>query len=99
MEKKQRPQDKWNEKNGLVSRTYKLNKEIADKFDEACKTAGKSKKSQLERMMQEFIYDVELDVKKAKLLGLDCKHEDIKEEAAIKMARLLSVDEVGDKVL
>lgn len=53
--KKQRPQDKWNEKNGLVSKSYKLKKEIADQFDKACQVAGVSKKSQLERMMLEFI--------------------------------------------
>lgn len=56
--KKQRPQDKWNEKNGLVSKTYKLQKEIADAFAEACEHAGTSKKKQLEKMMLEFIEDV-----------------------------------------
>lgn len=55
MEKKQRPQDKWNANNGLVSKSYKLRKDIADGFDEACKAKGVSKKSQLEKMMLEFI--------------------------------------------
>ena len=54
MEKKQRPQDAWNERNGLVSRSYKLRKEIADAFADACEKAGVSKKSQLEKMMMEF---------------------------------------------
>lgn len=54
-EKKKRPQDVWNEKNGLVSKSYKLQKEIADQFDETCKRLGKSKKSQLEKMMMDFI--------------------------------------------
>lgn len=53
--KKQRPQDKWNEKNGLVPKTYKLQKEIAEAFAEACERAGTSKKKQLEKMMLEFI--------------------------------------------
>lgn len=54
-EKKQRPQDKWNAAHGLVSVSYKLNKDIADQFAEACKKIDKSKKSQLERLMLEFI--------------------------------------------
>ena len=55
--KKQRPQDAWNERNGLVSKTYKLQKVIADQFAEACEKAGVSKKSQLEKMMMQFIKD------------------------------------------
>lgn len=52
--KPKRPQDIWNEKNGLVSKTYKLKKEIVDDFAAACEIAGVSKKSQLEKMMTEF---------------------------------------------
>ena len=59
--KKQRPQDKWNKKNGLVSKTYKLQKEIADQFAEACEKVGVSKKAQLERMMTEFVKEVNGD--------------------------------------
>ena len=54
-EKKQRPQDAWNERNGLVSKTYKLQKDIADRFAAACDKAGISKKKQLESMMIKFI--------------------------------------------
>jgi len=54
-EKKIRPQDKWNAAHGLVSVSYKLTKSIADDFSEACNKAGVSKKSQLEKMMLEFI--------------------------------------------
>ena len=54
-EKKQRPQDKWNAAHGLVSVSYKLNKDIADQFAEACKKVNSSKKAQLERMMLAFI--------------------------------------------
>ena len=53
--KKIRPQDKWNAAHGLVTVSYKLTKSIADEFSEACKAAGVSKKSQLEKMMREFI--------------------------------------------
>lgn len=53
--KKIRPQDKWNKTHGLVSVSYKLNKSIADDFSNACIKAGVSKKSQLEKMMLQFI--------------------------------------------
>lgn len=58
-EKKQRPQDAWNERNGLVSKTYKLQKDIADRFAAACDQAGVSKKKQLEKMMMNFISEIE----------------------------------------
>lgn len=53
--KKKRPQDKWNESHGLISKTYKLKKDIAEQFAEACEQAGISKKAQLEKMMLEFV--------------------------------------------
>lgn len=56
--KPKRPQDAWNDRNGLVSKTYKLQKEIADDFAAACEAAGVSKKSQLEKMMLAFIEDI-----------------------------------------
>lgn len=59
--KKQRPQDAWNERNGLVSRSYKLQKEIADAFADACDKAGVSKKSQLEKMMMEFVNKIKAE--------------------------------------
>ena len=54
-EKKIRPQDKWNAAHGLVSKTYKLNSSIADGFAETCDRLGVSKKSQIEKFMQDFI--------------------------------------------
>ena len=39
-EKKKRPQDKWDEKAGLAPKTYKVNKEVAEEFRQACKEAG-----------------------------------------------------------
>lgn len=53
--KKKRPQDKWDEKAGLVSKTYKVNKEIAVEFQEACKKKGVSMGGQLNAMMKQFI--------------------------------------------
>ena len=54
-EKRIRPQDRWNAKAGLVSKSYKLKKELIDQFAEACQTAGVSQAGQLSKMMREFI--------------------------------------------
>ena len=57
-EKKQRPQDKWDEKAGLVPKTYKDDKEVAEEFKEVCKEVGVAMGTQLTRMMKEFIEEV-----------------------------------------
>lgn len=54
-EKKIRPQDKWNEKAGLISKSYKLKREVVEQFADACDKVGVSQASQLTKMMQEFI--------------------------------------------
>lgn len=58
-EKKIRRQDKWNESHGLVCKTYKLQKDIVERFNAACEMIGKSKKSQLEILMLDFCQQVE----------------------------------------
>lgn len=57
-EKKCRPQDKWDEKAGVISKTYKVNKEIAGEFQSACKKSGVAMGTQLTKMMKEFIEQV-----------------------------------------
>lgn len=54
-EKKIRPQDKWNAKAGLISKSYKLKRELVDAFADACEKAGVSQAGQLSMMMREFI--------------------------------------------
>jgi len=54
-EKKVRPQDKWNAKAGLVSKSYKLKQEIIEQFAEACEKAGVSQAGQITQMMKSFI--------------------------------------------
>nr|DAU15682.1 MAG TPA: transcriptional prepressor [Caudoviricetes sp.] len=54
-EKKIRPQDKWNAKAGLISKSYKLKRELVEQFAEACETAGVSQAAQLTKMMKNFI--------------------------------------------
>lgn len=54
-EKKIRPQDKWDKKAGMVSKSYKVNEKTAEEFKTACKRAGVSMGTQLTKMMREFI--------------------------------------------
>lgn len=54
-EKKIRPQDKWNAKAGLISKSYKLKRELVEAFADACEKAGVSQAGQLSMMMREFI--------------------------------------------
>ncbi len=53
-----RRQDKWDEKNGLISKTYKLKKDTVYAFKEACEKAEVSQSKQLMAMMNEFIKKV-----------------------------------------
>lgn len=54
-EKKIRPQDRWNAKAGLISKSYKLKKELVEEFATACNKAGVSQASQLTKMMKDFV--------------------------------------------
>lgn len=54
-EKKIRPQDKWNAKAGLISKSYKLKRELTERFAEACEKAGVSQAAQITAMMNTFI--------------------------------------------
>lgn len=49
---------KYEKKAGWVSKSYKLKKEVADEYAEACKKAGVSAAGQLTKMMKEFIKEV-----------------------------------------
>ena len=39
-ENKLRPQDKWDAKAGVISKTYKVNKNVAEEFQIVCKSAS-----------------------------------------------------------
>ena len=54
-ESKARPQDKWDAKAGLIPKTYKVNKEVAEEFQQLCKSKGIAMGKQLTKMMNEFI--------------------------------------------
>lgn len=46
---------KYEQKVGIIAKTYKLKRELTDAFADACKKAGVSQSAQLSKMMQEFI--------------------------------------------
>ena len=46
---------KYEEKAGLMSKAYKLKREVVDQFAEACDRAGVSQAAQLSKMMKDFI--------------------------------------------
>ena len=50
-----RATDKWQKKVGIISKSFKLKKELTDEFKEACEKAGVSQEAQISKMMREFI--------------------------------------------
>lgn len=56
--KKLRPQDRYDEKNGLKTCAYKLKADVAEAFKEACKKKGVSIGPTLTMLMQSFIDEV-----------------------------------------
>ena len=46
---------KYQEKVGLVSKSYKLKRELVEEFASACNQAGVAQSYQISTMMQEFI--------------------------------------------
>lgn len=47
--------DKWQKKVGIISKSFKLKKELTEEFKEACEKAGVSQAAQISKMMREFI--------------------------------------------
>lgn len=62
-DKKARPQDRYDKKNGLISKSYKISRETAEAFQNACKVVDVSMGAQLTSMMQDFIQQVEQEKK------------------------------------
>ena len=46
--------EKYTKKVGIISKSYKLKKELVDEFAEACEKAGTSQAAQLSLMMRRF---------------------------------------------
>ena len=47
--------EKYTKKVGIISKSYKLKKELVEEFALACDKAGTSQAAQLSKMMQQFI--------------------------------------------
>lgn len=50
--------EKYTKKVGIVAKTYKLKKTLADEFADACERAGTNQSAQMSKMMKEFIEKV-----------------------------------------
>ncbi len=46
---------KYEQKAGIVSKSYKLKRELVEEFAEACEAAGVSQAAQITVMMKEFV--------------------------------------------
>lgn len=57
--KKYESQKKWQEKNGLIPKTYKLNKTLVEEFKEICDKTGVSQAGKLSELMEKFIKENE----------------------------------------
>lgn len=49
------PQARWQAKAGLISKSYKLQKDLVDDFARACEKAGTTQAKQLSKMMESFV--------------------------------------------
>ena len=54
-EKKERPQDRWNKKNGYVAKSFRMHQSLVDEFKAACDKAGVSQSSVIVAAMRRFI--------------------------------------------
>lgn len=52
---------KYQQKVGLIAKSFKLRKELADRFAMACEKAGVSQAAQISKMMEDFIEQVSKD--------------------------------------
>ena len=51
--------DRYQKKAGYKVKSFKLKGDVADRFAEACERAGVSQASQITKMMEQFIKEVE----------------------------------------
>ena len=57
-EKKQRPQDKWDEKAGLVPKTYKGKQRSGRRVSSSLQRSRRAMGTQLTKLMKQFIEEV-----------------------------------------
>lgn len=56
--KKYESQRRWQEKNGFIPKTYKLDKRLVEEFKEACDKLGISQASKLSELMCLFVKEI-----------------------------------------
>ena len=61
MASEKRAQDRWNEKNGYISRSFRMYRSLAEEFKQACDSAGVSQAEAIQRLMREFIANQKQD--------------------------------------
>lgn len=52
---KTRAQDRWDEKAGIVPKTYKINKNTAEEFKQTCSRLNLGQGPVISKLMREFI--------------------------------------------
>ena len=53
------PQQRWDKKNGYITKGFKMYRSQADAFAKACEKAGVSQSAKITELMEQFIKDVE----------------------------------------
>ncbi len=59
MENKYKYQEAYESKNNIAAKTYKLNRDVAERFRDACQERCTSQAKELTRMMLEYIAKTE----------------------------------------
>lgn len=54
-EKKIRPQDRWNKKNGYISKSFKMYRSLADEFKAVTDSQGKTQSEVIQQLMRDYI--------------------------------------------
>ncbi|MBQ7615393.1 MAG: chemotaxis protein [Butyrivibrio sp.] len=50
---------KWQERQGIVAKSYKLKRELTERFAKACDIAGVSQAAKITELMEKFISEVD----------------------------------------
>lgn len=54
-DRKETPQERWNRKNGYTVKGFRMYRDLADRFAEACEKEGRSQASVIQELMEEYI--------------------------------------------
>ena len=55
MASEKRAQDRWNEKNGYISKSFRMYRSLAEEFKQVCDSVGVSQAETIQQLMREFI--------------------------------------------